>query len=133
MRSLIWMSIAYFINLLSKGELAELNGNPLITIANHSANHFSFTSLDNQSIIDESRLCRDYIHSAGSEYGQVFAYPFGDYNHDIQDLLSSAGYKFQFVVDAIPNSSGTTFERLVINPFISVHNQLRAIEDGKYI
>lgn len=121
-----------FCELLSKEELKTFNENHLVSIANHSANHYNFNTLTKEKMREEFQQCENYLKEIGSVSSSVFAYPFGIYNSETIETLNALGARIQFSTDEITSKSKGVVARLVINPFISVQNQLRAISNGKY-
>lgn len=119
-----------FWQLLSKEDLMKLGKEELVSLANHSANHLSFVNLSQNQIERELSQCKEYLESLGSPFAQVFAYPFNHYSQELISELKRLGYSQQFLADGA--GKNTKEDRLVINPFISLRNQLIAIANGKY-
>ena len=121
-----------FWELLDKNDLVELKKHPLISIANHSVNHLSFTNLNedeiNLELIDSVR----FLDELETPYSKVFAYPFGHYNEKLIQLLESKNIEIQFSADGSNKKRKGITDRLVVNPFISLRNQLKAIDNGQY-
>ena len=114
-----------FWELLDKNDLVELNKNPLISIANHSVNHFSFINLSEDEINQELIESVQYLREIGTPYSKVFAYPFGHYNDKLVRLLDHKNFGIQFSTDgSLVKETGIT-NRLVVNPFISFKNDFK--------
>lgn len=121
-----------FYELMSNEDLIKCKNNNLISLANHSANHFNFTTLTEKEITDQYSSCKSLLETIGSDFSNVFAYPFGAFDERTIDQLKKNGVKAQFTTDDISRKVDGVIGRLVINPFISVQNQLRAISNGRY-
>lgn len=119
-----------FWQLLSKEELIELNEHPLITLCNHTANHYNMTLLDNDQLKKELQECSQYLEEIGTNFPNILAFPFGIYDVELCHSLEQLNYPIYFSVEE--SSEDRAIHRLVVNPFISVRNQLISIVDGKY-
>lgn len=120
-----------FHELLSEDDLKELQQHNLISIANHGGAHISYLNQPKEFLSDYSEG-KSRIESIGSQYGNVFAYPFGHHSIETQKSLEELGCKAQFITAGDPNHIEGVDDRIVINPYISVRNQLIAIRNGKY-
>lgn len=121
-----------FFELLTDQDLLELHTHPLISIANHGARHISYTHRTIEEVKEDIEECKKRLILVKASHPNVFAYPFGHFRKDIQDGLSETGYPTQFVTEGNPKLSGDLRDRLVVNPFISVRNQLICLRNGKY-
>jgi len=121
-----------FWKLLSRTEVESLAKHPLVSIANHSANHTDFTVLTPTEMKEELDDCRDYLNAIGSKHSTVFAYPYARYSDTTVKQLTKWGYPIQFITEKHALSQDNAIERLIVNPFISLRNQLIAIAHGRY-
>lgn len=121
-----------FWKLLGRAELQLLAKHPLVSIGNHSANHLDFTELTPPEIKEELDLCKNYLESIGSKHPTIIAYPYGRHTIETAKRLNEWGYHTQFIAEKQPDSPPEITERLVVNPFISLRNQLKAIVHGRY-
>ena len=120
-----------FHELLGEYELIDVEKNPLVTIGNHSMCHHNFAQMTAIEIENDVFTCSEYLKGILGGDNFVFAYPFGLYTPESIERLKALGY-VQFISAGNPNYKGEAIDRLVINPFISVRNQLIAIRNGKY-
>lgn len=120
-----------FWKLLSEKELAELAGNPLIFIGNHSVGHGNYAGMTMLDIEEDIKSAASYLTRTVGGDGFTFAYPFGLYTQETTETLKALGY-VQFIAEGNPKYQGECIDRLVVNPFISLRNQLIAIRNGKY-
>lgn len=118
--------------LLSDEDLRFLAEHPLVSLANHSANHYHFCLLTESQQIEELNAVRQRLEGLNSAYPNVFAYPFGNYDEQTIDVLKRAGITHQFCADGTQKSLSGCDDRLTVNPYISIHNQLRALAHGRY-
>jgi len=121
-----------FWELLDKENLIELNNSPLISIANHSVNHLSFINLSEDDVNQDLMDSVEFLEEIGTPYSKVFAYPFGHYNDKLIEFLESKNFTIQFSADGSKKKRHGITDRLVVNPFISLRNQLKAIDNGQY-
>lgn len=119
--------------LLSDEDLHELHEHPLVSLANHSGNHYNLTNLTAETIREELQLVQQRLGRVGvpAIYGNVFAYPFGAYDRRTCELLESSGIVRQLITDTV-DPEQKLIGRLVINPFLSVRNMVRAVHRGNY-
>ncbi|HLP55694.1 MAG TPA: polysaccharide deacetylase family protein [Fluviicola sp.] len=119
-----------FRELLSDDDLRTMQEHPMVSLANHGANHLSLVTLSDEETAQEIDEVRTRLTNIGSPYASVFAYPFGHHNPESVKRLTELGITHQFVSE---NSSapGVT-ERMTVNPFISVKNMLRIIQKGTF-
>jgi len=122
---------ANFHELMPWEELEELKQHPLVTLGNHGAQHISYTANSYNERIKDFKDCHNYLEDINANVGGLFAYPFGHYSEEITKELEAEGATC-FIALGDPNYKGPEIDRLVINPFISVHNQIIAIANGKY-
>jgi|GEM_PF-2410777 len=121
-----------FWELISRANLESLAKHPLVSIGNHSANHLDFTELTPHEMKAELDSCENYLESIGSKHPSIVAYPYGRHTTETANLLIEWGYHTQFITEKHTDSPPAMIERLVVNPFISLRNQLKSIEHGGY-
>ena len=78
---------------LSRRELKELSSYANVDIGSHTASHPFLTTLSDQQIIEELRSSKEFLEDLLAKEITLFAYPYGDYNQRVRDLVSEAGYK----------------------------------------
>lgn len=121
-----------FWKLLPTPDLEVLAKDPLLSIANHSSTHVNYAVMSSDEVKEDFEKNKSFISKIGSPFSSVFAYPFGAYSDETISVLSSLDCSVQFGIDGSKDIPKGISDRLVINPFISLRNQLKAIEDGKY-
>lgn len=125
-------SKSVFHDLLTDKELRALQDHSLVSIANHGSAHLSYTAQSAEALAVDFAACRQRLELVGSPYWNVFAYPFGHHSDFTREQLTHLGVTHQFIADGNWNAASDCVDRIVINPYISVHNQLIAIRDGGY-
>lgn len=118
---------------MSIDELKEIDQSNLISLANHGANHQSYLNISSDEMTQDFRECLAFLEDIGSQYSTVFAYPYGKCNSETIKVVRESGATIQFSTKENSIESKDAKGRLVINPFLSTQNQLRAIYNGKYI
>ncbi len=118
--------------LLSDETMMEMQQHPMISIANHGGAHLSYLGLNAEEIAQDFTAGKNRLEKIGSPYGNVFAFPFGHYNERILWQLFEMGVAHQFRADGDFDQASVAQDRIVINPYISVRNQLIAICNGGY-
>lgn len=121
-----------FYELLSNDDLKEYVGSGLISLGNHTSNHLNAKSLSNVEFNDELESLSKAYSNYDCYYENVMAYPYGHYSKEVSEYIASKGFSFQFTTDIGVHSNACLKDRLTINPFISLNNQLKSISDGKY-
>lgn len=121
-----------FWELLSDDDLRILQAQSLVSLANHSANHWSFVTLSNEEMTQEINEVRTRLGKIGSDYGSVFAYPYGHHNAATVTQLVELGIEQQHLTESGIIEAPYLFERMTINPFISTRNMLRIIQKGRF-
>ncbi|MDH4471750.1 MAG: polysaccharide deacetylase family protein [Fluviicola sp.] len=121
-----------FWELLSDHDLGLLQTRPLVSLANHGANHLSFVTLSDEEMTQEINEVRTRLSNIGSVYGSIFAYPYGHHTEKTIKHLSQIDMKQQHLAEYAVEDAPYLFQRMAINPFISSRNMLRIIHKGQF-
>jgi peptidoglycan/xylan/chitin deacetylase (PgdA/CDA1 family) len=70
-----------------------------ITIGSHGFYHNNLGSLSNKDAIDEALLSKRYLEGIAQKEVSCIGFPDGSYTEELNDSLSQAGFKKQFLVD----------------------------------
>lgn len=92
----------YTNSLLSIQELRELSKSPLITIGAHSHCHNILTQLSNDEIRKSIKTSKQLLESWLGRPVQYFAYPNGNYNDNVINILKEAGFECALTTVAKP-------------------------------
>ena len=76
----------------------EMEKSGVIDIQSHSDLHLDMTKLDRAKAQFELRRSRYLIEKELGRRFHVFAYPYGLYNAELQDMAKKAGYAIQVIV-----------------------------------
>lgn len=121
-----------FWELLSDRELGLLQTRPLVSLANHGANHLSFVTLTDEQMAQEIDEVRARLNNIGSAYASVFAYPYGHHNEATIACLNALAIQQQHLAEYAVENAPHLLQRMAINPFISTRNMLRIIQKGTF-
>ncbi len=117
-------------DLMQNEDLEVLKEHPLSALGNHTANHLDLTKLRKDEISSELKPVSERIQSPNLV--DIIALPYGRYtNQTISDIKSLYPNAHIFALDKHQDDDDV-IERLTVNPFISLNNQLRAIKNGYY-
>lgn len=121
-----------FRELLGDEELKELSTHPLVYVGNHSFNHFNLTCIPAEEVSSEILRCEERLSKSELNTYRWMAIPFGAYSSSTLEILENYKYCRIFVNGRSEDSGEYITERLTVNPFISLKNQLLAIYHGYY-
>jgi peptidoglycan/xylan/chitin deacetylase (PgdA/CDA1 family) len=120
---------------ITKEQLIELAASPLVTIGSHGYYHNDLAKISLADVKEELSLSKQYLENTIGKQIASLAFPYGSYTTEVAGLAKQAGYNqllatdFQYAED---HADVTMRERLTVNPFISVNNQMHATITGKY-
>ncbi|HEY0608577.1 MAG TPA: polysaccharide deacetylase family protein [Chitinophaga sp.] len=120
---------------MSPEQLAALAASPFATIGCHGYYHNDLAKIPLADAAKEMEQSRSYLEQISGRPVKAIAFPYGSYSSPVVAAAKSAGFDRLLALDFLsPADHADPFmrERLTINPFISVHNQLHAIINGKY-
>ncbi len=78
---------------LTCNELKELSNCSNVDIGSHTSSHPHLTTLNDQQITEELKSSKEFLEDLLSKEITLFAYPHGDYDQRVRDLVVEAGYK----------------------------------------
>lgn len=121
--------------LLSKEEITTLSKSEFAEIGSHGLYHNCLTEITEAEARNELLTSKKYLEDITQKEVVSFAYPDGVYNQELINCAEEVGYKNQLIVDY--NSEKDKLDprienRLGINPYISMNNQMLCLIDGKY-
>jgi peptidoglycan/xylan/chitin deacetylase (PgdA/CDA1 family) len=77
---------------LSDEDLRSLASSGRATIGSHTVNHFRLDTVDANVCADQLRESRSHIESVTGEICRHFCYPNGNWNRQVAEAVSAAGY-----------------------------------------
>lgn len=120
---------------LSLRDIRQLAASPLAEIGAHGYWHNNLAALPFEDACQELRECKRFLEAASGRRISALSYPDGSYSPELVDIATKLGFERQLAVNfRSPTDAGIPVlrARLTINPYISLENQLIAIQSGKY-
>lgn len=88
-------------------EVREMAGNPLITVGDHTLSHRGLPSITPAEVKNEIVSAKSILETNLGVTVNVFAYPFGTYNNEAEQILGESGF-----VAAVTTHYGLTCAKL---------------------
>ncbi|WP_413668495.1 polysaccharide deacetylase family protein [Mucilaginibacter sp. Mucisp86] len=120
---------------MTPAQIKTMSASAFAAIGAHSYYHNDLARIGPASAASEMTMCKQYLENITGKPINSFAFPYGSYNEQVLKDAKAAGYTQLLATDFIKPDDGqdnTMRERLTINPFISIPNQLNAIIRGRY-
>ncbi|HEY1164659.1 MAG TPA: polysaccharide deacetylase family protein [Chitinophaga sp.] len=115
-------------------QLSALAASPFATIGGHGYYHNDLAKIPLADAATEMAQSKQYLEELTGRPVKAIAFPYGSYSPGVVAAAKNAGFEQLLALDFLsPADQADPFmrERFTINPFISVHNQLHAIINGK--
>lgn len=122
--------------LMSIEEIKKISRNHLFTIGSHSLTHSNLASISIEEAKSEILKGKIYIENICNRSISEFAFPFGSYNSELVDFCKEIGLSKILLLDyncEEDKKNNSLKNRFVMNPHISLENQLSFLLKGKYI
>ncbi len=116
-------------------EIRRTAASPFITIGSHGYYHNDLSQLPLADAAEELHLSKTYLEQVTGKPIYLFAFPYGNYTAAVVEEGVNAGYRYLLTTsfkNAADKDNPVLKERMGINPFISVKNQMYAIIKGNY-
>jgi peptidoglycan/xylan/chitin deacetylase (PgdA/CDA1 family) len=116
-------------------QIRSLSASPFATIGCHGYYHNDLAEVPVAAAATEMVQSKKYLEQVTGRPVRAIAFPYGSYSPAVIEAAKEAGFDRLLAVDflsAADQADPCMRERLTVNPFISVHNQLHAIVHGKY-
>lgn len=120
---------------LTQQEIGQVAAHPLITVASHGYRHLNLAESAPEEAQQDMLQSKQYLERCTDQPIDIFVYPDGSYNLDLVRYGLKQGYRHHLVVDyRDPDHAQqpAIHRRLTIHPYISTHNQIKAIARGYY-
>ena len=88
-------------NHLTWQQINEMQGSGLVTFASHCMGHPDLVNTDYETILAELKNSKDIIEKNTGKACSYIAYPYGNVNESIIELVKKCGYKGGFIVSDI--------------------------------
>ncbi|WP_162200421.1 polysaccharide deacetylase family protein [Kordia jejudonensis] len=121
--------------LMNAKQIKEIADNPLFTIGAHSETHASLVDIPLEEAKKEILHSKETLEKICQQPITEFAFPFGYYNQELVDYCLAIGFKRLLLVDYntkedVKNEASQP--RFVMNPYISMEQQLACLLKGSY-
>ncbi len=119
---------------MTPDEIASLSGSPYARIGAHSLYHNDLTKVPAESLAIDFTTCKRFLENTIQKAVTTFAFPYGTYAPSVTDAGLAAGFTHFFALEHLFAEENSTLisERLVVNPYISIINQMLATISGHY-
>jgi peptidoglycan/xylan/chitin deacetylase (PgdA/CDA1 family) len=116
-------------------EIRELSQSSFVTIGCHGYYHNDLTALDAVAAEDELVRAKRFLEHLTGKPINAIAFPYGSYSRQTIFDSKKTGFNRLLAADFLFGEDQRDVmmrERLTINPYISINNQMTAIIHGKY-
>ncbi|MCR8559976.1 polysaccharide deacetylase family protein [Mucilaginibacter sp. BJC16-A38] len=120
---------------MTTAQIKELSSSPFAIIGAHGYYHNDLAKIGINDAAEELILAKQYLENITEKSVNSIAFPYGSYNDPVIAAAKNAGYKQLLSTDfsnEADKDKTEMRERLTINPFISVNNQMYATVTGNY-
>jgi peptidoglycan/xylan/chitin deacetylase (PgdA/CDA1 family) len=120
---------------LTPGEIRQLAASPLVTIGSHSYYHNRMDKLPIGDASNELKKSKQFLESVTGYEISSFAFPYGNYSRQLVEEARRIGHTQLLAMDLLYEEDkldAAMRERLTMNPYISVNNQMYATVTGHY-
>ena len=121
--------------LMNTEQLKEIANHPLFTIGAHGETHASLTDVSLKEAKKEILNSKKTLEKICNKPIEEFAFPFGYYNTELAKYCEDIGFKRLLLVDynCEVDANNTSWKnRFVMNPYISLEQQLACLLKGSY-
>ncbi|CAA0100397.1 Uncharacterised protein [BD1-7 clade bacterium] len=120
---------------MTTSEIRELSASPWATIGSHGYYHNNLDAIDLSSAEEELEHTRQFLEAATGTSISALAFPCGLYTREVLKMCNQLGYNKLLAVDYLFDDDYLNphlVERIGINPYIGVTEQMAAILKGTY-
>src|SRR5687767_11500042 len=116
-------------------QIKKLSESKWVTVGSHGYYHNDLEKIEWSEANEEIKKSKLYLEQLTGKNVKALAFPYGSYSRNLIETAKKTGYSqllatsFHFEED---KTDATLKERITINPFISVYNQMHAIITGNY-
>lgn len=120
---------------MTTGQIRALAASSFATVGCHGYYHNDLAKIPAGDAAVEMAQSKKYLEHITGKPVQAIAFPYGSYSPAVIAAAKATGFDRLLAVGFLSpadHADPLMRERLTVNPFISVHNQLYAIIHGKY-
>ncbi|MDO6596414.1 polysaccharide deacetylase family protein [Oceanihabitans sp. 2_MG-2023] len=121
--------------LMSPDQIKEIADHPLFTIGSHAETHASLINISVATAKEEILQSKKSLENICQQPIEEFAFPFGYYTEELAKYCLEVGYKKVLLVDYNIKSHAENEalkNRFVMNPYITLEQQLACLLKGSY-
>ena len=121
--------------LMNAAQIKEIADNPLFTIGAHGETHASLVDIPLEAAKHEILTSKKQLETICEQPITEFAFPFGYYNQELADYTTEIGFERLLLVDYNTKEDAKNEawrNRFVMNPYISMEQQLACLLKGSY-
>jgi peptidoglycan/xylan/chitin deacetylase (PgdA/CDA1 family) len=115
--------------------IKKLSASPYASIGAHGYSHLDLVQLPHNEAVEELKQVKRELEKITGTPVKSLAYPFGHYTRALVDSAAAIGFTQQLALDylyADDVHDPRLRDRMGINPYISMVNQLLALKTGRY-
>lgn len=116
---------------LTTDQIRTLSASPWITIGAHGYYHNDLSKIPTADAEQEMLGCKQFLENLTHRQINALAFPYGSYTAAVVEAAKRAGFN-QLLPLNITHPDPTLRERLIINPYVSVTNQLLNVIKKRY-
>jgi peptidoglycan/xylan/chitin deacetylase (PgdA/CDA1 family) len=120
---------------MTMSQIQELSRSRFATIGCHGYYHNDLARHGFEEVKTELVRSKQFLENAIQKEVDALAFPYGSYTSETVSIAKSIGFTKLLAADFLgpqDQVDGVIRERFVLNPFISVNNQMLATVHGKY-
>jgi peptidoglycan/xylan/chitin deacetylase (PgdA/CDA1 family) len=120
---------------MTRDEIMELSTCPFATLGSHGYYHNDLSKIPIADASNEMVNTKKFLENITGKEINSIAFPYGAYTREVVSQAKLTGYNKLLAADFLfPQDHSDRYmrERLIVNPYISVNNQMTAIINGKY-
>ena len=120
---------------MTSDEIRELSASPFTTIGSHGYYHNDLSQVSINDASNEMRSSKQWLENITGKPINAIAFPYGNYTRQVVTEAKKLGFNQLLATDFLfpeDHTDKALSERMTINPYISINNQMIAIIDGKY-
>jgi peptidoglycan/xylan/chitin deacetylase (PgdA/CDA1 family) len=120
---------------MTPAQIRELSASPLVTIGCHGYYHNDLAKIPLNLAKEELTDSKKFLEKTIGKEIRALAFPYGSYTQELREYAKQIGFDQLLATDFLfpEDAHDTTLrERLTINPYITVINQMYATVRGHY-
>jgi peptidoglycan/xylan/chitin deacetylase (PgdA/CDA1 family) len=120
---------------MTQDEIRKLSASPFVTIGCHGYYHNDLSKISVNDAHNELVNAKRFLENITGKEINAIAFPYGSYTREVVAKAKLAGYNKLLATDFLfqeDYNDPYMRDRLTINPYISLNNQMIAIINGKY-